>query len=183
MKETARSARGWLYALAALTFLAVAALLMIPASAPDAPLPEGQAVALDETQRVAEGCELLQTLTYTRCTHAVTRRVAAPAELTGKALADVRPLYDAWEITEFAPKLIQMRQRPDLFCPDHVVLMPGEDGTLCVFENKYGDALMLVSELETRLDALPAAAREELERGLGFRTLAEMEEWLESMES
>lgn len=185
MKQTARQPRlrAWMYAVSALALLAVAALLMIPAGAPDASLPEGRAVAQDDTQRVDSGCELLQTLTYTRCTHTVTRRVTAPAELAGKTLAQVQPLYDAWEITEFSPKLIQMRQRPDLFCPDHVVLMPGEDGTLCVFQNKYGDALMLVRELDARLEHLPAALQEEVRDGLGFDDLATLEQWLESAES
>ncbi len=92
-------------------------------------------------------------------------------------------MYDAWEITEFSPKLIQMRQRPELFCPDHVVLQPGEDGTLCVFQNKYGDALLLVRELDARLEDLPTALQEEVRGGVGFDDLTQLEQWLESAES
>ena len=61
--------------------------------------------------------------------------------------------------------------------------MPDGAGVLCVFQNKYGDALALVSELDLELSSLPAAIQEELRVGIGFSTLAELEEWLESVES
>lgn len=159
-----------------------AALLLAPTA--EAPVLDSEArEAASDAARVAEGCEILQTLTYTRCEHVVTRRATAPVELTGKTLAEVQPLYEEWTITDFSPTEIKMEQRPGIHCPDHVVLMPNGEGALCVFQNKYGDALALVSELETRLDALPAAVQEELRDGVGFTTLAELEEWLESVES
>ncbi len=177
-----------LMGLAALLLLA-ATTLLIPSqtapstSAPPAVTPNLQPVDAGGVLRVAEGCELLQTLSYTRCEHTVTRRVTAPAELYGKTLAEVEPLYEEWQITEFAPKEIKMSQQPDIYCPEHMVLMPNETGVLCVFQNKYGDALALVEELETELSALPASMQEEARRGLGFATLAELEQWLESAES
>ena len=132
---------------------------------------------------LAEGCELLQTLTYTRCEHVVTRRVTAPAELYGKTLDEVAALYPEWRITEFGASLIKMEQQPDMFCPDHMVLMPNGAGVLCVFQNKYGDGLALVNELDLELSALPSAIQEDLRHGMGFSTLAELEQWLESVES
>ncbi|MEG2702352.1 MAG: hypothetical protein RSA65_07025, partial [Clostridia bacterium] len=56
-------------------------------------------------------------------------------------------------------------------------------GILCVFQNKYGDALALVNELELELSSLPAAVQEELRQGVGFATAGELEQWLESVES
>ncbi|MEF9878908.1 MAG: hypothetical protein RR653_08320 [Clostridia bacterium] len=167
---------------AVLLVVAAVTLLMPRSVAPGEVPPPAQAVDA-ASARVADGCELLQTLTYTRCKHIVTRRVTAPAELLGKTLGDVQPLYDAWQITEFSPKLIKMEQRPDLFCPDHMVLMPDAAGALCVFQNKYGDALALVNELQLELASLPAAVQEELRVGVGFSTLEELEQWLESVES
>ena len=61
--------------------------------------------------------------------------------------------------------------------------MTGENGRVCVFRNKYGDALALERELEMDAGQLPAAVREELAMGVGFDTAEEMEMWLESVES
>lgn len=133
--------------------------------------------------RVRDGAELMQTLTYTRCAHTVTRRVTAPVELYGKTLEEVAPLYPAWQITEFSSSEVQMSQRPDLFCPAHLVLMTSPEGKLCVYRNKYGDALAVEKELGTDVSALPAAVQEEVSVGIGFDTDEELSGWLESMES
>lgn len=132
---------------------------------------------------VAEGAILYQTLTYTRCEHEMSRRVTAPMELYGKGLTDVQALYGEWQITQFSPTEIHMEQQPDLFCPDHLVLMPDATGRLCVYQNKYGDSLALINELDLRLDSLPAVLQEELSVGMGFSGAEELEQWLESVES
>lgn len=169
-------------ALGVMALLAAAALLLTPSAATDS-LPPAEAV--DQAQGITpeEGCELLQTLSYTRCEHTVVRRVTAPTELYGKTLPEVEALYPEWRITEFAAKQIKMEKHLQLFCPDHMVLMPDGAGMLCVFENKYGDALALVNELGIAVKDLPAAAQEDVEPGLGFSTAEELEMWLESVES
>lgn len=133
--------------------------------------------------RVTDGAELMQTLTYTRCAHTVTRRVTAPVEVYGKTLEEVQSLYPEWQITSFSQSEVQMSQRPDMFCPAHLVLMTSPEGKLCVFRNKYGDALALEKVLSTEVSTLPAAAQEELSEGIGFSTDEELSGWLESVES
>ena len=142
-----------------------------------------QQVGGADTVRVTDGAELMQTLTYTRCAHTVTRRVTAPVEVYGKTLEEVQPLYPEWQITEFSASEVRMSQRPDMFCPAHLVLMTGPDGGLCVFRNKYGDALALEKELSTDVASLPAAVQEELAEGIGFVSDEELSGWLESVES
>ncbi len=142
-----------------------------------------QQVGGADAVRVAEGAELMQTFTYTRCTHTVTRRVTAPVELYGKTLDEVKALYPEWQISEFSAAEVRMAQRPDLFCPDHLVLMTGPQGNLSVYRNKYGDALALERELSTEAASLPAAVQESLAEGVGFTTEEEMNSWLESVES
>ena len=171
-----------LMALGTAALLIAAALLLTPSAATDE-LPHAEAAGQSGTITPQEGCELLQTLSYTRCGHTVVRRVTAPVELYGLPLADAEALYPSWRITEYGSGQIKMEQRLQMFCPDHVVLMPDGAGMLCVFENKYGDALALVSELNIPVKSLPAAAQEEVQMGLGFSTPEEMEMWLESVES
>lgn len=160
---------------------AAAAILLWPASTAE-PIPAEQADTSDAALP-AEGCELLQTLAYTRCGHRVVRRVTAPQEVYGKTLENVQAMYPDWRITEFAAKLIKMEQEPDMYCPDHLVLMPDGAGMLCVFQNKYGDALALLNELSIPVKDLPAAAQEDVAFGLGFATAEELDQWLESVES
>ena len=162
--------------------LIASAIALIPSSAPDDP-PPAEAVGQAENITPEEGCELLQTLSYTRCEHSVIRRSAAPEEILGRSLQDVQALYADWQITEFSGSLIKMEKMMQLFCPDHLVLMPDGAGMLCVFENKYGDAMALVNELNIAVKDLPAAAREEAETGIGFSSAEDMEMWLESVES
>ena len=169
---------------AVLLLASLLVLLFLPSkTAEDDTLPSAsEADAVGETVLSASG-ELLQTFTYTRCEHTVTRRVTAPAELHGKNLREVEALYPEWRITAFSPALVTMEQRPEIFCPDHLVVMMSPSGAVCVFENKYGDALSMTRELSLQADQLPAAVREEVEHGIGFSTAEELEMWLESVES
>ena len=169
-----------LMAFGVMALLAAAILLLTPSAATDE-LPPAQVAADAVTPQ--EGCELIQTLDYARCGHTVVRRATAPVEIYGQPLEEVQTLYPTWQITEFGAKQVKMEQRLQLFCPDHMVLMPDSAGMLCVFENRYGDALALVSELNIAVKDLPAAAQEEVEMGLGFSTAEDMEMWLESVES
>jgi len=182
MNEKMHSLRPLLIALFTLSALLVLTALLVPRSTSDDPPPASEAGSVPETVLIS-GCELLQTFTYSRCEHTVTRRVTAPAELIGKNLKEVEALYPEWRITAFAPALVTMEQRPEIFCPDHLVVMKGGGNKVCVFENKYGDALALVRELTLDFDQLPAAVREEIEYGMGFSTAEELEMWLESVES
>ena len=113
----------------------------------------------------------------------MTRRQNLPSELIGQGRETVEAAYDQWRITEFSPRQITMEQQLDMYCSQHMVIMPDETGVLGIFENKYGDALAYVRSLETRLDALPEALQEEIRLGKGFNTLAELEQWMENAES
>lgn len=165
------------------TILLIAAAMVLTPSTTADELPPAEAAGQANAVIPQEGCELLQTIQYARCGHTVVRRFAAPVEVQGQQLEAVQALYPAWRITEFGAKQIKMEQHLQMYCPDHMVLMPDSAGMLCVFENKYGDALSLVKELSIPLKSLPAAAQEDVEHGLGFSTPEEMEMWLESVES
>lgn len=178
MKETKPNHRAWLMALCTAALLAAAAAVSLPHPAET---PDAQASA--ERLTLEEDSELLQTLTYTRCEHTVTRRLTAPVELYGKTMEETAALYPEWRITEFSPKLVKMERQPDLFCPDHMVLMPNGAGYLCVFENKYGDALALVKELDQPVSELPDAVQQEVRAGMGFDTVEALEKWLEGADS
>ena len=104
-------------------------------------------------------------------------------ELVGKGRAEAEAAYDLWQITSFSATELAMEQTVEIYCPEHQVLMPDASGVLCIFENRYGDALALVRSLDTPLSSLPESLQEELRQGKGFDSVEELERWLENAES
>ena len=100
-----------------------------------------------------------------------------------KETCDLEAAYDLWQVTSFSSAEVEMEQALDMFCPQHMVLMPDESGMLCVFHNKYGDAYALVEEMDLPLSELPDSYQEELRPGKGFDTQDELAQWLESIDS
>jgi len=176
-----RKKTGLMLGVSAAVLAAAVLALLLPAQG-SAPGMDGRQASAEQTV-LSEESELYQTLFYNRCGHTVTRRMTAPVETYGKNLQEVEALYPDWQVTEFSPALVKMERQPDLFCPDHRVVMPDGAGYLCVYENKYGEAMSLVRELHIRLSDLPAAVQEECRHGVGFATAQEMEMWLEGVES
>ena len=156
---------------------------MLPGVRGTAPDTDAAQAGSDAASTLAADCQLVQHLTYTACGHSLTRRQNLPAELAGKNRGDLEAAYDRWQITAYAAHQVEMAQALDMFCPQHVILMPDDSGMLCVFENRYGDALALVRELHLPLSDLPDAYQELLRPGKGFDTLDELELWLESIDS
>ena len=76
-----------------------------------------------------------------------------------------------------------MQRALPLHCPQHAVLMPDDSGMLCIWENRYGDALALVKELGLFMSELPEALQQEVRTGKGFDTQEALEKWLESADS
>ena len=145
--------------------------------------PEAAQVRSDSQLTTSADCQIIQHMTYTPCSHELTRRQVIPPELVGKNREDLAAAYDAWQITSFAAAEVVMEQSLSIHCPEHVVLKPDEGGLLCVFQNKYGDALALVKELDLLLTELPDSIQQTIRAGKGFSTIEELEKWLESSDS
>lgn len=165
------------------TLLGMALLLIVGLTPRKATAPDVTQVGGESATLLAEDCALVQHLTYSPCGHDLTRRQALPAELVGKTRADLEAAYDAWQVTSFSAQEVTMEQSLSMYCPQHMILMPDDSGMLCVFQNKYGDALALVEALDLPISDLPDAYQEELRPGKGFDTQAELNQWLESVES
>ena len=162
--------------LTALALLLCFGLKPSRAAAPDAE--NGALTASDASARLSAECELLQRVTFSPCGHEMTRRQRLPAELAGMTKDELAAKYDQWVITSFSPAQVSMERALALYCPEHVVLMPDESGQLCIFRNRYGDALALVRELGVPLSDLPDDVQEEVRPGLGFDDEVTLEKWL-----
>lgn len=165
-----------------LAVLMVVGLTPRTARAPEAEPPAAQA-RTDTTQALLADCQLLQHLSYAPCGHQLTRRQTIPQELAGADMAALTDAYPDWQITAFSPGEVVMARQIGLHCPEHLVLKPDEGGLLCVFRNKYGDALALEKELNLPIGDMPDELQDKLRQGMGFDTLEALEKWLESAES
>ncbi len=162
------------------------ALLLIVALTPKSTVddaPDAAQVRSDAQMTTAADCQVIQHIAYAPCGHELTRRQLIPTELAGQNREAVSAAYDAWQITSFASAEVVMEQTLSLYCPEHVVLMPDEGGLLCVFQNKYGDALALLKELDLLLTELPEGVQQSVRNGKGFSTIEELEKWLEGVDS
>lgn len=163
--------------------LGMAVLLIVGLTPRTAAAPDAAQVGGESATLLAEDCALVQHMTYTPCGHEVTRRQTLPPELAGKTRADLEAAYDAWQVTSFSAREVTMGQSLGMYCPRHMVLMPDDSGMLCVFRNKYGDALALVEALDLPISDLPDACQEELRPGKAFDTQEALAQWLEAAES
>ena len=134
-------------------------------------------------ETVEENCALIQTLRYSRCGHEVVRRVAADKEYKGCTLAQMQQAFAEWDITSFSPAEIEMSRTLPLYCPDHLVVLPDGTGILGVYENTFGEGYALRTQLDIPVSDLPDALRETVHLGVPFQTDAEIESWLETLES
>lgn len=171
--------------LGSLTLLGMAVLLIVgltPRSA-SAPEPDAAQAGGESSVTLSADCAVVQHITYAPCGHDLTRRQALPPELAGKTRADLEAAYDAWQVTSFSSTEVAMEQNLDMYCPEHMILMPDDSGMLCIFQNKYGDALALVEALDLPLSELPDSYQEEIRPGKGFPTQDELALWLEAADS
>lgn len=139
--------------------------------------------ASDAAARLSAECEITQHVVFSPCGHEMTRRQRLPQELAGMTKDELAAKYSQWVITDFSPAQVRMERAIDLYCPEHVVLMPDESGQLCIFRNRYGDALALLRELSLPLSDFPDETQEQLRLGLGFEDEDALEKWLESVQS
>lgn len=124
------------------------------------------------------GCQITQTMRFTRCGHSVTRRVDAPDALEGASLQQARDYYAAWHIDALSPRDIQMRRDIELFCPMHQVLTTDEMGNLARFVNRYGDGMACEERYDAAVSAFPEEVRAQLIAGMAFDDAQSLDAWM-----
>lgn len=129
-----------------------------------------------EQERMAEKASVSQTMHFSRCGHAVERRVNLPETLIGGNFEDVTAYYDLWLIQSMTGDSLVMERHIDLYCPSHVVLSMDEAGQVVLAENRYGDGMAILKTINT----LPCGddVRKMLIAGMGFDDENEAIKWL-----
>lgn len=163
--------------------LAGIAVLLAVGLTPRRTLDDTAETGTDRASMLAADCQVIQHILYEPCGHELTRRVVLPEELIGKDRSALEAAYDPWRVTGFAADEVTMELQLPLYCSEHIILMADESGMLCVWQNRYGDALALVEELGIPLSDFPEEVQNELRGGMGFETRELLDKWLENAES
>jgi len=140
--------------------------------------PPASVGAAEQGAKVAPGCEVIQTMAFTRCGHSVTRRVLAPDMLMGADFPTAQAYYDLWQVESFSPDRLEMRRELALFCPIHTVVGVNEAGDVVLMRNMYGDGMAVVQDTGRTLDGFAPDTREELLSGIGFDDEEAARGWL-----
>ena len=153
-------------------------LLTETAQAPETAAPPPAVGVSDRGPGIAAGCEIIQTMAFTRCGHSVTRRTEAPGALIGRGFADAQDYYGVWQLESFSPERIDMRREIPLFCPIHTVAGVNEAGEAVLSRNVYGDGMAVTKDTGRALDSFSPEDREALLSGVGFDSEQAAEAWL-----
>ncbi len=152
----------------------------IAAETPDAAA-ESRADALsasDSGGAIRAGCEIIQTMGFSRCGHSVTRRVAAPGGVIGAGFGEAQAYYSLWHIESFSPEQVTMSREMALFCPMHAVLSVNEAGEIVLTHNVYGDGMAVDQTYPQSIGDFDEETQRKLLLGIGFDSREEAEAWL-----
>lgn len=157
-------------------------------AAPDAEGAGGEeAVGADLSERTGAGCMLHRTIRYLPCGHSVQRREALPPALVGLSRAALEEELPAAipgaEVTGFSAGEVDIAVAMEIPCGLHWVLRCGDDGLLCVLQNRMGEALELVRRTEISLSLTPQDERGALREGRIFDNVQALEGYLENLSS
>ena len=128
---------------------------------------------------VRAGCEIIQTMGFTRCGHSVTRRVAAPSGVIGANFSEIQGYYSLWRVESFSPEQVTMTREIDLFCPMHAVLSVNEAGEIVLTHNVYGDGMAVDRTYPNSIGDFDEETQRKLLLGIGFDSPEDAEAWLD----
>ena len=144
-------------------------------------------VHADLSERTAPGCYLHRTIFYAPCSHSVQRREALSSKLSGLSRAalesEIGSVIPGTAITGFSSSEVDVSVSLDIPCPLHWVLKAANDGVLCIWQNRMGEALEIVRRTEILLSQVSESGREELVSGKIFDDVQSLEGYLESLSS
>lgn len=149
--------------------------------------PDGVPAGADLSERTDGQTALHRTLCYAPCGHSVQHRTALPAQLAGLTRAalekEIGSVLPGATVTGFSRAEVDVSIAMSIPCPLHWVLRGGEDGLLCVLQNRTGESLEVVRTTDVPLTAAPQEEQAALREGRIFDDVQAMEGYLESLSS
>ncbi len=158
-------------------------VIALPSPEPQAiePTPEANPASAAELI-IAPTCQMIWTTNFTLCGHS-REEMRQDRALIGLTEPEVRAATQGWAIETFSRVGLHFSRDVEVYCPDHVVLKSVPEG-LGVFRTEP-TTFELQQIMQFKLDTtfLNEETRLQLELGMPFSDLAEIEGYVESLES
>lgn len=131
---------------------------------------------------VAPGCKMTWATNFTMCGHSI-EETRAERDLIGLTKAQVAAAVKAWTLESFSHDELKFGRSADMYCPDHL-LLKGTDKGLGVYKTDL-NTLELTEIMKFTLDIshLDRNVQADLEKGMPFDDLEEIEGYIENLES
>ncbi len=158
-------------------------VIALPTPAPQAiePTPEADPASAAELI-IAPTCQMIWTTNFTLCGH--TREEARQERaLIGLTEPEVRAATSGWAIEAFSRVGLHFSRDVEAYCPEHVVLKSVPEGLGVFRTDPMSFELQQIMQFKLDTASLNEETRLQLELGMPFADLAEIEGYVESLES
>lgn len=147
------------------------------------PTPAAEPVVKAGDLSVLHDTVVITNYTFSLCGHALTQQ-AAGGPLEGKTKQDILDMYPDAKIEEFSSQRVVIDRELDSYCPKHYVLYIDDDGKLCYSQTDSTDYTQQhITTLSYDVSSLPDEVKNDLDEGLVFDSLEEINAYLEDVES
>lgn len=156
-----------------------------PAQTPPAPTasPAAEPVGAIGEQSILPTTDVTIRYTFLLCGHTREKHETG-GELTGYTLEDITEKYPDARVLELSAERAVIERELERYCPDHVALFVDGAGNLCISQTEETDfEAEKVTTLNYDISDLPEDVISQLEEGIVFDSLEQVNAYLEDAES
>lgn len=141
-----------------------------------------QAVSAQTVNVVGPNVRVSWETVYASCTHSVVTEDAAAAYI-GLTREELAARYPGCEVAELTSDKLVLRRRVSGYCADHLILKRDEKGLVVIKTDPITGEQQQLLHINFDLSLLDAEVLEQLDKGLLFETLEQIDSYLEGIES
>ncbi len=156
-------------------------VIALPAPETPAPTPEADPASAAELT-VAPTCQMVWATNFTLCGH-VREETRQDRELVGLTEQQVRAATPDWTLESFSRVGMRFSRVAEAYCPDHVLLKSVPEGLGVYRTDPATLELQEIMQFPIDTASLDEEMRLQLALGMPFADLAEIEGYIESLES
>jgi hypothetical protein len=161
--------------------------LITPTAAPTAPNASGsdnpsEAVSAQTVNVVGPNVAVTWETAYTSCGHIVSASEHSAAYI-GLTREELLSRYPGCEVVELTSEKLVLRRQVSGYCPNHLILKRDDKGLVVMKTDPVTGEQQALLHINFDLSQLDSEALEQLDTGLIFETLEQIDSYLEGIDS